>query len=315
MSLRLPFLSIVCALAFFTLSKAAEYEVTQQEDGLTVLHDGKLLTRYLIKSGAKPILWPIMGPNGNPITRGYPMQAASEWEKNDHIHHRSFWFTHGEVNDTDFWAEGRPNCGHIIHQKFEKAVGGKQATIVTVNNWIDKDKKLICQDKRTLVFGEDQGNRFIDFSVTVNAVDAPVEFRDTKEGSFGMRIAGTMKVESDKGGTIINNHGQTNKHAWGKQASWVDYYGPVKGKTVGIAIFNHPSSFRYPSYWHVRTYGLFAANVFGLHHFKGDNTLDGSHLLKQGEPMTLRYRVLFHHGNNEDAMIEKAFERYSKTSP
>ncbi|PHS13239.1 MAG: hypothetical protein COA78_07360 [Blastopirellula sp.] len=315
MSLRLPLLSTVVALALFSMANAAEFEVTQQKDGLTVLHDGKLLTRYLIKSGSKPILWPVMGPNGNPITRGYPMQDASEGEKADHPHHRSFWFTHGEVNDTDFWAEGNSKCGQIVHQKFEKVTGGKQATIVSINNWVDKDNKTICQDKRTLVFGVDQGNRYIDFTVTVNAVDEPVEFRDTKEGSFGMRIAGTMKVESDKGGTIINNHGQTNKDAWGQQASWVDYYGPVKGKTVGIAIFNHPSSFRYPSYWHVRTYGLFAANVFGLHHFKGDDTQDGSHLLKQGEPMTFRYRVLFHQGDNKEAKVAESFQRYAKTSP
>ena len=84
------------------------------------------------------------------------------------------------------------------------------------------------------------------------------------EGSvkmFGLRVATSMDVTSKKGGKIINAEGIENTPAWGKPSPWVDYTGPVGGKTVGVAIFNHPSSFRYPTTWHVRDYGLFAANL------------------------------------------------------
>ena len=129
---------------------------------------------------------------------------------------------------------------------------------------------------------------------------------------MAVRVAATMKVESGKGGKIINSEGQTNQAAWGKQAAWVDYHGPVDGRTVGIAILNHPSSFRFPTYWHVRTYGLFAANPFGLHHFKGSQSVDGSHTLSKGETMTLRYRVLLHRGDEKSAKVAEAFDIYAK---
>src|SRR6185295_2116583 len=116
-----------------------------------------------------------------------------------------------------------------------------------------------------------------------------VVFGDTKEGSFGVRMASSIRVDSKQGGEIVNSDGLTNQAAWGKPAAWVDYHGPVDGQQVGLAILNHPSSFRYPTYWHVRTYGLFAANPFGLHDFTG--SAQAAYVLPANQSFTLRYRV------------------------
>ncbi len=293
-----------------TPTLAAELAVEQTEDGVTVTVDGKLFTRYLMKSGAKPILWPVMGPTGKEMTRAYPMRKAGPDERDDHVHHRSFWFTHGDVNGVDFWAE-TPGHGNIVHREFVEVTGGDKATIVTKNDWVGPDGKKICEDVRRLTFGADRDSRWVDFDVTVTASEGEVKFGDTKEGSFGVRVAGPMKVTSKKGGTIINSNGQRDAGAWGKAAKWVDYSGPVAGETVGVAILNHPSSFRYPTYWHVRTYGLFTANPFGLHHFKGSNDVDGSHTLKKGESFTLRHRVLFHRGDAQEGRVSEAFADYA----
>ena len=129
---------------------------------------------------------------------------------------------------------------------------------------------------------------------------------------MAIRVAGTMKVDAKKGGRIVNSEGQTDGDAWGKPAAWVDYHGPVDGQTVGVAILNHPGSFRYPSYWHVRTYGLFAANPFGLRDFKRSGNVDGSHTLAPGESFTLRYRFLFHRGDEKAGKVAEAFAVYSK---
>jgi hypothetical protein len=80
---------------------------------------------------------------------------------------------------------------------------------------------------------------------------------------------------------------------------------------LGIAILNHPSSFRYPTHWHIRSYGLFAANPWGLGDFTGKKQ-DGSHTMKKGESLTLRYRVIFHAGDEKQAGIADAFAEYSK---
>lgn len=305
-------LTLLIVTAFASTCVAQTYEIVEDDDGLTVHFDGKLLTRYLTKSGTKPILYPLLGPDGLPLTRRYPIESLGDHEKNDHIHHRSVWFTHGKVNGTDFWLESEKEGGKIIHEKFEKVTDGETAQIVAVNRWEDPEGKVVCRDRRSLTFGQDEGRQYIDYDVTVMAGAEPVTFGDTKEGTFGMRLAGTMKVDAKMGGTIVNDKGVKNKDAWGKASAWVDYYGPVKDKTVGVAILNHPSSYGYPTYWHVRTYGLFAANPFGVHDFVGKDKPAGDHTIEPGKEMNLRYRVLIHEGTTEDADIPAAFARYEK---
>ena len=304
MTRKLAPLWILALTACFATSfshSAAQAEVTIEKtsQGLEVKVDGKLFTRYLTNSGPKPILYPIIGPTGKSMTRNYPMKPEKiENERQDHPHHRSFWFTHGSVGGVDFWSETEGH-GSIKQQKLVKASSGPQATIVTVNDWLSPDGKKICEDERTLTFGADKKNRWIDFDVVVKATEGDVTFGDTKEGAFGVRVAGTMKVDAKLGGEIVNSAGQKDKAAWGKPAKWVDYHGPVDDETVGVAILNHPTSYGYPNHWHVRTYGLFTANPFGLHNFHGKpiEEVNGAHTIPKGKTMVLRYRVLLHAGD------------------
>ena len=300
---------IAAAMLMFLLVAVgtAEAEITTERSdrGVTVKIDGELFAEYLIDSGGKPIVWPIIGPTGKPMTRAYPM-AEAPGERKDHPHHRSLWFTHGDVNGLSHWHKEITR-----HREFVKVESGCCATIVTRNDWLAPDGKKVCEDERTLTFGADGDVRWIDFDITLKATAGPVTFGDTKEGCFGVRVAGTMKVDAKQGGRIVNSHGQTDKDAWGKAAPWVDYHGPVDGETVGIAIFNHPSSFRFPTYWHVRTYGLFTANPFGLSDFNGKGH-DGSYTLPAGGTMTLRYRVFLHRGDERAGKVSEAYSAYAK---
>jgi len=292
---------------------AAAPQAKEDKDGVTVTIDGKPFARFLNKSGSKPIIWPIVGPTGKEMTRGYPMRDALPSEKEDHNHHRSFWFTHGDVNGISFWHEDEKygKCGIVEQRHLGVKQNKKGVRIHTVNDWIGPEGKKQCEDRSVYHFGSDENYRWIDATLTVTASNGTVKFGDTKEGCFGVRVAGTMRTEQEGGGTITNSDGLTNADAWGKPAPWVDYTGPVDGETVGVAIFNHPKSFRFPSYWHVRTYGLFTANPFGLHDFKDDESADGSKTLEQGESFTLRYRVLFHAGTTEEAKIAEAYSEYA----
>jgi len=321
MTMRLVAFALAFALALLGAAQglqAAKFSVETSDEGAVVQIDGKLFTEYLTQSGPKPVLWPIIGPTGKPMTRAYPIaEEKVEGERHDHVHHRSFWFTHGDVNGVDFWSETEGKHGTIKHRKFAQAEArGDSAVIVTENDWLGPDGKKICQDVRTLTFGADEEKRWIDFEAVVQATEGEVTFGDTKEGSFGVRVAGTMKVTAGLGGKIVNSEGQTDQGAWGKRAAWVDYHGPVgKDKErLGIAILNHPSSFRFPTYWHVRTYGLFTANPFGLHNFLGKKAgqVKGAHTIPAGETMTLRYRVIFHTGDQKQADIAGAFAKYAK---
>jgi hypothetical protein len=278
---------------------SGEISAEKSDKGVVVKIDGELFTEYVTDLNGTPVLWPIIGPTGKPMTFLPP--------KGDHPHHRSLWFNHGDVNGLSFWHEET-----IRHREFVKVEGGQQALIVTRNDWVAPDGSVVCVDERKLSFGTEGQARWIDFDVTVKALDRPVKFGDTKEGSMGVRVAQTMEVDGKQGGKIVNSEGQTDREAWGKRAAWVDYHGPVDGQTVGVAILNHPTSFRFPTYWHVRTYGLFAANPFGWHDFTRSDDQDGSHALAPGESITLRYRFLFHRGDEKLGKVAKAFAAYAK---
>lgn len=281
----------------------------QSADGMVIEIDGSLFTEYLVRSGAKPVLWPILGPTGQPMTRAYPM-GEIPGETKDHIHQRSLWFTHGDVNGISFWHENAKH-GTIVHRRFAEVKSGAEATLITENDWVGPDNKKILTDECRLKFGVEENVRWIDFGITLKASSGLVIFGDTKEGTFGVRVAETMRVDAKTGGRIINSHGQTDLAAWGRKAAWVDYHGPVGGQTVGIAIMNHPSSFRFPTFWHVRTYGLFAANPFGRREFPDGGKQDGSYTLSEGQTITLRYRVWLHKGDEKEGRVAAAYESYA----
>ena len=126
--------------------------------------------------------------------------------------------------------------GTIEHREYVRQEEGSQAVIQTRNDWMSPEGKRVCEDLRAMTFGADHQMRWIDFQVRVTASDGRVVFGDTKEGSFGVRVAGTMSVDRKLGGKIVNSEGQVDADAWGKRAAWVDYTGPVDGEIVGIAI-------------------------------------------------------------------------------
>ena len=184
---------------------------------------------------------------------------------------------------------------------------------MTRNDWVDSStKKKQLEDERHFRFATANDARIIDFAITLKASDGDVVFGDTKEGAMGIRVPTVMDVASKKGGRIENSEGQTDDAAWGKPARWVDYSGIIDGQAVGIAILNHPSSFHYPTRWHVRTYGLFAANPFGLHDFDKQATQPGGYTLPAGKSLTLSYRFIFHRGDAKAAQIAEAFDAFAK---
>jgi hypothetical protein len=291
--------------------KTSGVELVSHGKRIEVLFNGKLLTEYIPDDGPKPYYFPLVGPSGASMTRSFPMKKV-EGEKFDHPHHRSLWFTHGSVNKVDFWSEA-PGHGRIVETSRPIVEGGgSEATIRTTDDWLASDGKKVCEDERTVRFHATLKLRVIDFDITLKASEGPVTFGDTKEGMFGLRVATSMDVTSKKGGRIVNAEGVEDKAAWGKASPWVDYTGPIDGKTFGIAILNHPSSFRYPTTWHVRDYGLFAANPFGWHDF-GQKT-SGEFVLPKGETIRFRYRVILHDGDTTSAGIPAEFEAYARPS-
>jgi len=295
-------------------SDVALVALAETSYGYEVSINGQLFAGYRKDFNGTPIIWPVIGPNEKPMTRAYPMSTVVPGEKQDHPHHRSIWFTHDDVNGNKHWGGG----GVIEHQEFLKAeCDGKTATLVTKNHWLDqKTKVTVCSDIRTVTFGTIDGHRYLDLDVMLTAEQDEVTISDTKEGTFGIRVPTSMDVDSRKtdsalGGTIVNAEGLKDDKAWGKRSDWVDYSGPVGGEIAGIAIFNHPASFRYPTWWHVRTYGLFAANPFGIKDFEPELKTAGTVVLKKGESLRFYYRVILHVSDANSLDLGKLFKDYA----
>jgi hypothetical protein len=295
--------------------------------GVVVRHDGQPFAEYVIGGTNKPYLFPVYGPTGKQMTRAFPMQEI-KGEQTDHYHHRGIWFGHQDINGSDTWTErgtfpllpddqrtGQQKTrvarlGAIRHVAFKEVRSdAKQAVIVMENEYLGGDGRKSVTEIRRLTFRVEDGARLIDWDQEFIAQDGNVIFGDEKDAGLSIRVPSSMAVDAGKGGRIVTSTGVTDGNAWSRRAPWVDYSGPVDGETLGVAVLNHPASFRHPTSWHVRTYGLFTANCFGTLDPKDPN---GPHTLKQGEKLVLRHRFVFHKGDGKAADIAAAYERYAR---
>ncbi|MBS7612433.1 PmoA family protein [Candidatus Bathyarchaeota archaeon] len=276
------------------------FELKRIGDVVEVREDNELVSRYLFNSRTqfKPYFYPLNAPSGLCITEDSP---------EDHVHHRSMWTAHGDVNGIDFWTETSESGKQIV--KIVSIKDMEDFGIVESNEvWITKTGSPVIDVFRRFIFRKTlNGLRIIDVEVDFTASYSDIKFGDTKEGGIiSLRVTPSMREVT--GGIIRNSRGDVGEgECWGKRAEWCDYTGSVNGKTVGIAIFDHPSNLRYPTYWHVRAYGLFAANPFGISYFEGDKSLNGSLIIGKGGCLRFKYRVLAHLGVVDSNTLNKVF--------
>jgi hypothetical protein len=303
--------------------EAAGVKLVQQPERVLVQIGGQPFTEYWFTNVPRPFCYPVHGPGGVGMTRDYPMRDRAG-EDRDHPHHRGLWFTHGDVNGVDFWSESA-KAGKIVHDAFLEVASGQDTGVLrTRNRWVTLEGRQVCTDERTLRFYADPADaRRLDFEITLFAGNEPLVFGDTKEGTMAIRVAESMRLirpkqpgqsKAEPGeGHIVLSTGQRDQETWGKRAPWCDYYGPVDGRTVGVAIFEHAGNPRFPTWWHVRDYGLFAANPFGQHDFeKLKDNAAGNLTVPAGGKVTFRYRFYFHAGDTTQGKVAECFEEYRK---
>jgi hypothetical protein len=320
---------ILCILAL-ALPLAAQVKITRQGNSkIAVEIDGKPFTDFYIgnENGArKPYLHPLRSASGKTVTRAYPMVADAPNESHDHPHHRGLWFAHSKVSGVSFWdCDGTPvppTAGSIALAKVNVLTSGKkQGAIDATFHWNKPNGKPLLTESRKMIFYAEPSTRTIDFDIALRAEETAV-FADSKEGTFAIRLAENLSEPEPKSkrvphgakrtGLMVNAEGGRGEaQVWGKRSPWVDYAGELLGEKLGVAIFDHPGNPRYPTWWHSRSYGLFAVNMFGLHNFEPGSGKDGSLTLEPGKTLRLRYRVLIHSGDAVQAQLAEAYRRYA----
>ncbi len=305
---------------------------------VTVNIDGKPFTNYIYDGRTpKPILYPILTKNGKTVTRGFPFDARPN-ERVDHPHHAGLWLNYGDVNGLDFWNNSyaipeseKQKYGTIYHEEIS-SLNEEDGTLLVKAKWRGSDGKDLLGEQTTFRFGEDGDTRFIDRSTTLTAME-DVSFKDNKEGMIGIRVARELELPSKEPAVYIDSEGKettvaamnnegvsgnyfaseglTGEEVWGTRNRWVKLEGTIAGEPVSITILDHNKNVGYPTYWHARGYGLFAANPLGQSIFSnGKETLDFK--LKKSESVTFRYRILIHNGTSlSNETIENSLQEFN----
>lgn len=291
----------------------------EADNKLDVLIDGILFTSFCWPDNVyKPILYPVYTSAGTEITRGFPLKPR-EGEQVDHIHQVGIWFNYGNVNGLDFWGNGyrgtkEPKGGEIKHMRIDRLSSKNgEGSFVSVENWLDPKGIIIITEKTEYHFIARGTTRIIDRVTSLTAGDTVVLFKDTKEGMFGIRVARQLELPSKEAVILLDNQGNpsgekdtlntgvsgnymssegiTGNAVWGTRAKWMDLYGNIGDENISLVICDHPKNPGYPTYWHARGYGLFAANPLGWNDFtKGKEVFNFTISAKKSA--TFRYRVI-----------------------
>jgi len=313
-------LSLISVPALVVGSDSGIRLVKTSESAVDVYVGKRLFTSYRYGLGLhKPVFFPVYSPGGAMVNRGYPLVFGIQGESHDHWHHESLWFTYGNVNNVDFWAKSgfqhenpESETGKIVHTGFTRIESdGDVGHLSTTADWVQPDGYVVLKQASDYVFRYDTNTYIIDFKYILTAQSKPVTFYDTKEGMFAIRV--NPQLREDHTGKYLNSAGKTReREVWGKRAEWVALSGSIGGEELVLAIFNHPKSVNFPTFWHARGYGLFAANPFGRVDFeKGSKPINYS--LKPGESATFMYRLMIHSGEMSPDQLKKQYEKYKET--
>ena len=314
--LHSPLLALLLApLVAPAADRLLEAKLTRLDDRVRVEIGGQLFTEYRFAGVRKPCFFPVHAPDGTPLT----VDGDGAFDP----HHHSRWFTHGAVNDIIFWNERDETRGTIVCESVDYSAVASVAEIRSRNRWVGPGQIVHLTDESMIRLRGDATTRTIDYAITLHApADRPAVLGDTKEGSMAIRLPLWMtpphaiparKIPHAGVGTIVNAEGIKNDAAWGKRSPWVDYHATKDGKTYGVAIFDHPTNPRHPTWWHVRTYGLFAANPFGQHDFEGlkNEPHKGDLTISAGGSVSFRWRIYFHFGDEKGAGIAQRSRQYA----
>lgn len=308
-------------IALTSFSNAQKIKITTQpaQQNAVITIDEKPFTVFNYPDSlAKPFLWPIVTSGGATITRGYPVKPTAN-EPVDHPHHIGLWLNYENVNGLDFWnnsfaipAAEKNKYGHIQDVKITNIKNGTEGILDYTANWNDINNNTLLKENTRFVFSADKNTRIIDRITTLTAA-TDVAMPDVKDGLLGLRVAHAMELPvkdarqftdangkvttvekndtSDITGNYINSNGDMGDDAWGKRADWCMLFGKMVNDSVSIAIIDHPLNKGYPTCWHARGYGLFAANPLGQKIFtNGASVLNFS--LQKGASVTFRFRVV-----------------------
>ena len=334
----LPFIAIATRAA----RDGVEIVRHDADQRIDVIIDGQPFTSYLWPSTLKkPVLFPIRSAKGTIVTRGVPLEPRPG-ERMDHPHHAGLWFNYGDVNGIDFWGNSdaipeadRGKEGTIVQRAIVSATGGaKTGEITADSDWVLPDKSVLLTQRTIYTFSGDATSRTVDLDITLTAQGTRAVFNDTKEGMLGLRVARSLEAPSTEPeiftdaaghpttvpkldntgvtGSYLTAQGKKGDAAWGTRGKWCLLSGTVAQEAVTIAILDRPGNPGYPTFWHARGYGLFAANPLGQKTFtEGKMTMNFT--IEPHQSARFQYRIVVVTGTPGAEGVEALWSTWSSS--
>lgn len=304
-----------------------------------VLVDGQPFTSYIWPDTLKkPVLFPLRTASGTIVTRGFPL-APRPGERTDHPHHVGLWLNYENVNGVDFWnnstalpSEQQAKMGRIVQRRIVKTSSGADRGELEVEmDWMMPDNQPVLHETADFIFRAGPGRRVVDRISTLTALDKPVVFKDTKDGMFGLRVRReleqpsteavtftdasgrptTVKAMNTNGvsGQYRSSEGKTGDAVWGTRGRWTMLTGKVGQEDITLVLLDNPLNVGFPTYWHARGYGLFAANPLGQAIFsKGREKLNFT--IEPKKSATFRYRLVILDGPTTAVQAETQYRQF-----
>ncbi|HEV8282781.1 MAG TPA: PmoA family protein [Chitinophagaceae bacterium] len=342
--LTLWIISVIIFSSVVAQNETVKIVQDKNKKSIDVFIGQKLFTRFLYPDTLeKPVLYPIYASNGTMVTRGFPLNPLPG-DPTDHPHHLGLWFNYENVNGLDFWnnsyaiaAEKKSLYGWIKTDQILKTSNGSTGVLSYHANWTNQKNDVLLEETTRYEFSGTPHQRIID-RITVLKANTDVNFTDAKDGMLGLRVAHELQIPAtkdqkftdDKGnvtvvkvsadsaanGNYLTSEGKQGDDAWSTRAVWCKMYGKMKNDSISIAIIDHPGNPNYPTFWHARGYGLFAANPLGEKIFTNGKS-EKNFKLKKGESVRFYYRIVIADGGKtlSPAQLNKMANDFSKANP
>jgi hypothetical protein len=288
--------TVLLFLIYPAFAQEAVVSAVRTGDRIDVNIGNHFFTSYRFHADEKyPFFFPVNGP-----VSGYGVTSV---RNGIYPHHSSLFFGCDRVNGGNYWQEGLER-GRIISIG-ARIVEEKGSRVVIEDEciWKRPDAEAPVKDRRRIVIcSPSKGLYQLDFEVEMEML-TDVSILKTNHSLFSARIDPDLSVQL--GGVMVNAEGkQGEKGTFGAASPWIDCYGTRKTGTEGLAILQHPSNKWFPSPWFTRDYGFISPTPM---YWPED---DKATVLKKGEKIKLRYRVLVHGGDTGQAGIALLYEQY-----
>ena len=280
----------------------------------TLRHNGRPVLS-LTQGRQRAYVFPLYTPAGFALTSESP---------GDHPHHNSFWIAADHVHAhmpvgnerfeeytynfyVDETFQGRAPGRIVALDAHLETTSANSATLTQdiewrgPIEWAAPQGRVIAREQRELRVAATRDTYVIDVKSRLAAAEWEFTLGPTRHAYFNVRVADSLTV--GMGGTLRDDRGRTGGDAiTGMGAKWIDYTGPVGGgHKAGITVFPHPRDHAELS-WFVTDWGVVTVGPFRIN----------GRLVRRGEHLVARYRVLVHDGELSPSALRDRFKEFTR---